>query len=102
VDVPSATPSTTAFGAAVCANHPRREAIGICVACRKQVCGECTTKVDGINYCVSCLAKLAGPDRREQASAAEASPIGGALWLALGTITLTILAWGLLELGAAW
>jgi hypothetical protein len=44
---------------AACPNHPQREAIGICVRCRRRVCSECATKVDGINYCVDCLAQLA-------------------------------------------
>jgi hypothetical protein len=44
---------------AACPNHPQREAIGICVECRRRVCSECATKVDGINYCVDCLASLA-------------------------------------------
>jgi len=44
---------------ASCQNHPQREAIGICVQCRVRICSECTTKVEGINYCVSCLAGLA-------------------------------------------
>jgi hypothetical protein len=44
---------------AACPNHPQREAIGICVRCRRRVCSECATKVDGINYCVDCLAELA-------------------------------------------
>ncbi|MDD9946816.1 MAG: hypothetical protein OXU20_37565 [Myxococcales bacterium] len=45
--------------AAACTNHPAREAVGICVRCRTRVCSECTTKVEGINYCVACLAELA-------------------------------------------
>jgi len=45
---------------AACENHPQREAIGVCVKCRTRVCSECSTKVDGINYCVRCLAGLAG------------------------------------------
>ena len=44
---------------AACPNHPQREAIGVCVECRRRVCSECATKVDGINYCVVCLAGLA-------------------------------------------
>ena len=44
---------------AACTNHPQREAIGVCVRCRTRVCSECATKVEGINYCVSCLAGLA-------------------------------------------
>jgi hypothetical protein len=44
---------------AACENHPQREAIGVCVKCRTRVCSECSTKVDGINYCVRCLSGLA-------------------------------------------
>lgn len=91
-----------AQGATACANHPRREAIGICVKCRTQVCGECTTKVDGINYCVSCLAKMAGPRAKPDEGVRQSSPIAGALWLAVGAGTLTLLAWMMLEMGAAW
>jgi len=91
-----------AHGATACANHPRREAIGICVKCRTQVCGECTTKVDGINYCVSCLAKLAGPRAKPVDAAAQSSPVASGLWLALGAGVLTVLAWTMLEIGAAW
>ena len=39
---------------AACHLHPRRNAVGICIDCRVQVCGECVTKVDGINFCVRC------------------------------------------------
>lgn len=44
---------------AACVNHPEREALGICIRCRTRVCSECVTKVDGINYCVTCLAIMA-------------------------------------------
>ncbi len=91
-----------AQAAAACANHPRREAIGICVRCRKQVCGECTTKVDGINHCVSCLAALAGPRKEKADGTAESSAAVASLWLALGLGTMTLLAWAVLEIGALW
>jgi hypothetical protein len=94
--------STLAQSATVCANHPRREAIGICVRCRTRVCGECTTKVDGINYCVSCLATLAGPKRAREESAQSRSPIVSALWLVAGAGLLTTLTWAVIELGAIW
>ena len=42
-----------------CQNHPARDAIGVCVQCRQRVCGECATKIEGINYCVHCLSGLA-------------------------------------------
>ena len=93
---------TLARGATACANHPRREAIGICVRCRTQVCGECTTKVDGINYCVTCLAQLAGPKRAAEHGAVTRSPWIAASWLLVGASTLPIASWILLELGALW
>jgi hypothetical protein len=47
-----------------CRNHPDREGIGVCVRCRSVVCVECTTKVDRMNFCTSCLASLSPPARR--------------------------------------
>jgi hypothetical protein len=44
---------------AACAVHLDREALGVCVRCRKRVCSECSTKVDGVNHCVTCLSNLA-------------------------------------------
>lgn len=83
---------------AACLNHPAREAIGVCVKCRSRVCAECTTKVEGINYCVGCLAALAGAAAAPPpaASAGARAALG---WLA-GAMTLSLLAlllWGLLE-----
>ncbi len=40
-----------------CRNHPEREGVGICVACRRVFCVECSTKIDGVNHCRECLAK---------------------------------------------
>ena len=40
-----------------CTNHPEREGIGICVLCKKVFCVECSTKIDGINYCRRCLSR---------------------------------------------
>lgn len=80
---------------AACPNHPQREAIGICVRCRGRVCSECATKVDGINYCVSCLAELA------QGVGARAAQTHGALRAYLSAagylLLVTLLVWGLLE-----
>jgi hypothetical protein len=87
-----------ATAAAACRNHPEREAIGICVECRSRVCSECVTKIDGINYCVGCLALLA--DRGSKRSADERRPT--ARWLAYAAAVvlacaMTLLAWGMLE-----
>ncbi len=52
----------------LCAQHPDREALGICVMCRRPVCAECSTPIEGINRCASCIAALA------QAAEIEAGP----------------------------
>lgn len=41
-----------------CANHPERDAVGVCVQCRKYVCLECTTRIEGVNYCADCLPRV--------------------------------------------
>ena len=82
---------------AVCENHLQREAIGVCVECRRRVCSECSTKVEGINPCVTCLAGLAreggrkvgatGPSRASSAYAAASGYL----------VLLTAGVWLLLE-----
>lgn len=42
-----------------CELHPDLDAIGICMSCKRQICGQCATRVDGINRCTSCLAQMA-------------------------------------------
>ncbi len=82
---------------AACENHPQREAIGVCVACRQRVCSECSTKVLGINYCVACLAGLAREGGRT-ASAAQRERAGAAYAAASGyLVLLTSGVWLLLE-----
>ena len=76
---------------AVCENHQQREAIGVCVQCRRRVCSECSTKVEGINYCVACLSGLAreggrkvGARVRGSAGAAYAAAAGYLILLSAG------------------
>jgi hypothetical protein len=84
--------------AAACRNHPEREAIGICVECRSRVCSECVTKIDGINYCVSCLAVLAARGAQREKSEREPTPRWIAYAAAIALLgTATLLTWGLLE-----
>ena len=33
-----------------CVNHPQRPAIGLCVITGKAICGECSTRYEGVNY----------------------------------------------------
>lgn len=82
--------------AAACQNHPQREAMGICVRCRARICGECVTRIDGINHCVTCVASFAKAD----ATLSRSAPLSpGLSWaLASGLVVLvTVLVWGLLE-----
>lgn len=83
---------------AACANHPQREAIGICIKCRTRVCSECSTKVDGINYCVSCLAGLAVQTTARAASQDQGSPRVAYVSASAYFVALSGLLWLFLEL----
>lgn len=82
---------------AACLNHPEREAIGVCVRCRTRVCTECVTKVDGINYCVTCLAILA-VESTPRLEPKSHSRLGSIARLTLSLTVITLLTWGLLDL----
>ncbi len=66
------------ISARTCRNHPDRPAVAACMRCRAAICGDCTTKLQGVNHCVSCLAK------RAAASAGPGPSSGGWLWVGLG------------------
>ena len=51
-----------------CLNHPERDAIGICVKCRKYICAECATRISGVNYCADCLPRAGAEDTRRSLS----------------------------------
>jgi hypothetical protein len=82
---------------AVCENHRQREAIGVCVQCRRRVCSECSTKVEGINYCVSCLAGLAREGGRKVGARAPSSAAAAYAAAAGYLIVLTAAMWALLQ-----
>lgn len=83
---------------ASCQNHPQREAIGICVQCRVRICSECTTKVEGINYCVSCLAGLAVEGGRRAGRARASERTTAAYFAAAGyALALAAAMWMMLE-----
>ncbi|HEY3353801.1 MAG TPA: hypothetical protein VGQ83_11175 [Polyangia bacterium] len=56
-----------------CAQHPEREAIGICIVCRRPICTECSTPIDGINRCAACVAALAPAAEFEATSSRDDS-----------------------------
>ena len=85
------------FRAAPCQNHPDREALGICIQCRAQVCSECVTKVDGINYCVRCLASMSSTG---SIGATEGKGLSGTvvgLLVVCFSVLLVLMTWGMLE-----
>ena len=60
-----------------CVNHPERMAIGVCVETGKPVCGECSTRYNGVNYSREGL-EIMHRRRRE-----ELARVGGAGWISL-------------------
>jgi hypothetical protein len=69
---------------AVCKYHPGRPGVGVCMRCRAVVCAACTTRLEGVNHCHSCLRELA--DRGDEAA-------GGALGRYASAAALFALGW---------
>jgi hypothetical protein len=75
---------------AVCHYHPDRNAIGLCMRCRRVICSACSTRVDGINHCHACLAALGN---RQPVKAVGGSRIPTILLLGLGWLFLFGVLW---------
>ena len=69
---------------AVCTYHNDRPGIGVCMRCRSVICRECTTRLEGINYCHACLSALG---RRAE------SPTSGRFFRALTAFLLLAGTW---------
>ena len=41
-----------------CSNHGEREAVGMCVRCRKLICEECKVKINNKYYCKNCVSEM--------------------------------------------
>lgn len=85
------------LGSGRCHYHPERAGLGICVECRNVICTECTTQVEGINRCATCLAaRLARlqqlPERRDWTLGAVTLALAAALLLYGGFYGLALLA----------
>ncbi len=52
------TPGVVARQKTSCQYHPERPGVGICIKCATVICTECSTRLDGINHCAVCVAKL--------------------------------------------
>jgi hypothetical protein len=77
--------------AQICAHHPERPGIALCMSCRKVVCQECTSTWDGVNHCRPCLAaRGARPQERSSLLAQAFWPVAMLLLLA---VTGELMAW---------
>jgi hypothetical protein len=54
----------TQFGQQRCFVHPSREAVALCLECRRAFCRECVVDHDGRLICAACLARLRAPVAR--------------------------------------
>lgn len=87
-----------------CAAHPARPAAALCRICFARCCGECSTRIEGVNHCARCLARLF-PPRPEppppfRAFAARAKLPRSALrvlgvLVAYGSVALLVAAYGI-------
>jgi len=73
---------------AQCYNHPARDGVGLCVRCRRVICVECGTRIDGINYCYPCL-QAAWQPAPSQRPAAASSPAAGVLLTVISFALMT-------------
>jgi hypothetical protein len=85
--------------AARCLNHADRHAMGICVRCRRAMCAECITKVDGINFCAGCLEQLAAAAGPVPGASAVRPPnqVSSIVTVAILLLSLSVLAWAWIE-----
>ena len=54
----------TQFAQQRCFVHPSREAVSLCLECRRAFCRECVVDHDGRLICAACLARLQAPTPR--------------------------------------
>lgn len=66
-----------------CFYHPDRQALAVCVSCRKPICQSCSTLWEGMHHCAACLAGRRGTVARRGAAVRT---------IVLGLLTLGLLA----------
>lgn len=54
-------PSFESLADARCSAHAARPAVALCRSCLTPRCGECVVKLDGVNHCATCIARLFPP-----------------------------------------
>jgi hypothetical protein len=74
----------------VCANHPERPALALCMACGRRLCQECATPWEGIHFCAACLAARRGSGRERGRLLAWLPPLAVAALLFLAAKELRV------------
>ena len=59
----------------MCANHPDRPAIGVCVMTQQPICAECSTRYQGVNYSKEGLRLLQEQRAQETRRARKRRPL---------------------------
>lgn len=47
-----------------CETHPQNPGVAACVRCSAVVCSDCTTRLQGRNFCATCLQRMASPEEQ--------------------------------------
>ena len=66
-----------------CFYHPDRQALAVCVSCRKPICQSCSTLWEGMHHCAACLSERRSTVARRGAAVRT---------IVLGLLTLGLLA----------
>ena len=78
---------------AVCHYHPERQGVGICMRCRVVICGDCCTRVEGINHCHACMQALGQREAPSNPMAAIGAGVAAVMFLGVAWGFFLILAW---------
>ncbi len=77
---------------AACYYHPDRPGVGVCMRCKRVICGSCCTRVDGVNHCHACL-KALGSKSEDARPAMDLWPLVSIVLLGVGGLILVGLCW---------
>jgi hypothetical protein len=87
------------LGQTGCRYHPERPGVGICVKCQTVICTECSTRLDGINHCAVCVARLEENQERRR----PPLPLIARALLLMALVVCTVAGgYGLLHMTLLW
>lgn len=75
-----------------CAFHPERPGVGVCMRCRRVICSNCCTRLEGVNHCHACL-KALGSRAEDAGRPVDVWPVLSGLLLAFSCLALVGLCW---------